>query len=199
MCMYVTLVFSGCAPTWYGIPVEPENRCSPYDRGDYQYPQSVELQIIESMYGEIYSPYTGKYYTDRYHTDIEHIVATSEAHDSGLCLASPDIRRQFASDLLNLTLASPEVNRSEKRAQDAADWLPAVNKCWFAYKVVKVRLKYGLTIDIQEAIALDKVLRTCNTCQMLFSSGGEAWSGVKEDVVAPQTNSALRKCDDNQN
>ena len=39
-------------------------------------------------------------------TDIEHIVARSEAHDSGLCAANPETRNRFASDLLNLTLAA---------------------------------------------------------------------------------------------
>ena len=32
-------------------------------------------------------------------------------HDSGLCATGPSLRRRFASDLLNLTLAAPEVNR----------------------------------------------------------------------------------------
>ena len=40
-------------------------------------------------------------------TDIEHIVATSEAHDSGLCAADRATRKQFAQDLRNLTLAPP--------------------------------------------------------------------------------------------
>ena len=35
-------------------------------------------------------------------------------------------------DLRNLTLASPRVNRHEKRGKDAAQWVPARNRCWFA-------------------------------------------------------------------
>ena len=65
-------------------------------------------------------------------TDIEHIVATSEAHDSGLCARDRPTRTRFAQDLRNLTLASPRVNRREKRAKDAAEWLPVRNRCWFA-------------------------------------------------------------------
>ena len=34
--------------TFMGLIVAPENRCSPYDRGDYPYPQSVELDIVEA-------------------------------------------------------------------------------------------------------------------------------------------------------
>ena len=44
-------------------------------------------------------------------TDIEHIVARSEAHDSGLCAASPERRREFARDIRNLTLSAPHLNR----------------------------------------------------------------------------------------
>ena len=45
-------------------------------------------------------------------------------------------RRRFATDLLNLTLAGPRVNRYEKVDDDAAEWLPAQNGCWFAARVV---------------------------------------------------------------
>ena len=41
-------------------------------------------------------------------TDIEHIVARSEAHESGPCAANPATRSEFASDVLNLTLVSPQ-------------------------------------------------------------------------------------------
>ena len=35
--------------------------------------------------GRIYEPYSGRYFESTRETDIEHIVARSEAHDSGLC------------------------------------------------------------------------------------------------------------------
>ena len=94
-------------------------------------------------------------------TDIEHIVARSEAHDSGLCAADQATKRTFANDLLNLTLASPRVNRVEKRDKDAAEWLPDKNKCWFARRVVAVKAKYDLTIDVAERESLESVLRDC--------------------------------------
>ena len=78
------------------------------------------------------------------------IVARSEAHDSGLCATDAATKRQFASDLLNLTLASAEVNRSEKSRKDATEWLPDLNRCWFASRVVEVRQQYALTIDRSE-------------------------------------------------
>jgi hypothetical protein len=148
------------AQNWRGLRVTPESRCSPYLASDYYYPQSIEARIIESLSG-IWSPYTGRTFGSRRETDIEHIVARSEAHDSGLCAATPETRRRFATDLLNLTLASPGVNREQKNDRDAAAWVPDRNQCWFADRVVRVRQKYNLTIDRREANALDQVLVSC--------------------------------------
>ena len=67
------------------------------------------------------------------------MIARSEAHDSGLCAANLATRRRFATDLLNLTLAGPRVNRYEKVDHDAAEWLPPQNRCWFAARVIAVR------------------------------------------------------------
>ena len=61
-------------------------------------------------------PYMGTCFGSTRETDIEYIVAASEAHDSGLCSADADTRARFARDLRNLTLASPRVNRCQRRA-----------------------------------------------------------------------------------
>ena len=148
-----------------GLVVAPENRCSPYDRDDYPYSQSVEQQIVESMGGIIYGPYTGSWFDSTSDTEIEHIVALSEAHYSGLCATDAETRRRFASDIVNLTLASPVVNR-RKGGKDAAEWLPDLNSCWFASRVVEVRQKYGLTIDQSEHNVLEKILSGCTSTEM---------------------------------
>ena len=113
--------------TYRGISVAPERRCAPYDRGDYAYPQSVEASIIKGI-GKVYGPYSGKCFASGRETDIEHIVALSEAHDSGLCAASAATQKQFARDPLNLTLASPSVNRNEKGLEGRSGMAPA-SKC----------------------------------------------------------------------
>ena len=107
-------------------------------------------------------------------TDIEHIVARSEAHDSGLCAADAATRRRFASDILNLTLASPSVfdNRSQKSGKDAAEWLPDLNRCWFASRVVEVRLKYALTVDERERDAIEGILSGCSSTAMIVDRPG---------------------------
>ena len=123
---------------------------------------SIEARIVAAL-GGVYGPYTGRWFASPRDTDIEHIVARSEAHDSGLCAADAASQRRFASDLLNLTLASPAVNRTHKNDKDAAEWLPDLNQCWFADRVVAVRRKFGLTIDPREAAALDRVLVGCRS------------------------------------
>ena len=148
---------------WRGLTIAAEERCSAYDPNDYSYSQSLEEEIVATMDGAVYGPYTGTHFNNMGETDIEHVVARPEAHDSGLCRARPEERVGFASDLLNLTLASPMVNRYEKSTHDAAEWMPKVNQCWFADRVVQVRLKYGLTIDQQEADALEAVLSNCSS------------------------------------
>ena len=149
---------------WRGLVVESESRCpdADYDRDDYgtRY-RSKEDEIVEEL-GSVFDPYTGICYDSETETDIEHIVALQEAHHSGMCLADTETKRTFAGDLLNLTLAAPEVNR-EKSSQDAGDWTPEMNKCWFANRVLQVKLKYGMTVDRDEAAALELVLVGCES------------------------------------
>ena len=99
-------------------------------------------------------------------TDIEHIVATSEAPDSGLCAVDRPSRTRFAQDLRDLTLASPQVNRFQKSGKDAGERLPDQNRCWFAGRVVKVKRAYGLTVDRREAAALYRIFRDCASTSM---------------------------------
>ena len=178
----VLIVDAACAAeTWRGLTVAPEHRCSP-------------------VRGAIYGPYTGTCFGSTNETDIEHIVATSEAHDSGLCARDRMTRARFATDLRNLTLAGPQVNRRQKRAKDAAEWLPDRNRCWFAARVVEVRRAYDLTIDRREAAALERILAQCE------STGMEPLVCVRSTTpkpsAAPSHNDggdALARYDDNRN
>ena len=119
----------------------------------------------------MYGTYTGRYYASRREIDIEHMVATSEAHDSGLCAADAATKRRFAGDLLNLTLAVPAVNRRQKSWKDAGGWMPRMNQCWFAGRVVAVKRKYGLSVDTREARALEGVLSGCRSTEMVMAEG----------------------------
>ncbi len=152
---------------WRGLAIAQEDRCAPYDRRDYAYNSRVlEPELVREL-GGVYGPYTGRCFDNARQTDVEHVIALSEGHDSGMCGRSQGEKARFASDPLNLTLASPEVNREEKRHYDAAEWLPEKNACWFAARVVSVRQKYGLTIDQAEAEALEYVLSACDSTDLV--------------------------------
>ena len=181
--------------------IADEHRCSPYDSDDYPYSPSVEPRIVASMGGIVYGPYTGTWFDSTSQTDIEHIVARSEAHDSGLCATDAETKRRFASDLLNLTLASPTVNRSQKSGKDATDWLPDLNRCWFASRVVEVRQQYALTIDRSERDVLESILSDCTSIAMTVvqqSRPGQTATPVP-DPGGGQTSDALQLYDDNGN
>ena len=149
--------------TWRGIRVAPECRCTPYDRdNDYPYPQSIEARIADRL-GGMWSPYDGTRFDSLRESDIEHVIAVSEAHDSGL------VRRQRRrAPALRARPGQPDarhpgtLNRYQKRDHDAAEWLPERNRCWFAATIVAVRREYDLTIDQREAAALDAVLKGCD-------------------------------------
>ena len=189
--------------TWRGLTVAAEYRCSPYDADDYPYSQSVEPRIVADMGGIIYGPYTGRTFSSTRETDIEHIVARSEAHDSGLCAASDATRRRFSSDLLNLTLASPSVNRHQKSGKDAADWLPELNQCWFAARTVQVKREYGLSVDPREASALDAVLSGCSSFELVVvSAPPQAQTDISsrsQRTGSPSNTDPLSMYDDNGN
>ncbi|MCY4508617.1 MAG: MlaD family protein [Acidobacteria bacterium] len=126
----------GCpvdAETWRGLQVCEEQPREGYDRDAFGSAySSLEDDIIDMLPptmragGQVYTPYSCLAFDIRADgtaaTDIEHIVALAEAHDSGIADAR---RRDIAADLDNLTIADPRVNRTEKSDRDASDWTPA--------------------------------------------------------------------------
>ena len=109
------LLFVVCgagAETWRGLTIAPEYRCSPYNRKlDYFYSQAVEREIVRRL-GAVYGPYTGTCFDTRRETDIEHMVAASEAHDSGLV-------RQGSGDAgtFRLGLAEPDLGGAARQPE----------------------------------------------------------------------------------
>ena len=148
------------AETWMGLRVcdEAERRTG-YSRDAYGSAyRRLEDQIVAGLPqvgGQVYTPYTCTLFDIQADgtatTDIEHIVALAEAHDSGI--AAKD-RGEIASDLLNLTIAVPSVNQNDKSDRDAGEWGPPENRGWFAAQVVAVKQKYGLSVDPAERDAL---------------------------------------------
>ncbi len=202
LALFAAAAASAAADTYRGLEVVPEHRCSPYDPNDYRYPQSVEAELV-AEYGMVYGPYTGTCFDSPGETDIEHVVARSEAHDSGLCGASRATRRAFARDRLNLTLASPTVNRHRKSAKDVAQWQPPRNACWYANRTIEVRRKYGLTIDPAEATAVEAILSRCDSVDMVMYCADGGTASARQEPTAGDVPEggvdALAMWDDNGN
>ena len=153
---------------WKGLVVAPEDNCSDYDRDLYPYDSGAD-RTISDMMGGMYAPYEDTCFDTLYGNDgasIEHMVAMHQAHVSGMCAASPEMRYRFSNDLLNLTLATPGVN-SNKSNQDVANWQPTHNKCWFVWRVFQVKKKYGMTVDAAERDAMQALFEEC-TADKLF-------------------------------
>ena len=147
-------LYVGCsadAETWRGLRVCTERLRDGYGRDAFGTGyRSLEDEIIAALPptmkedGQVYTPYSCLAFdvtpSGTAATDIEHIVALAEAHDSGI---DDDRRRGIASDLDNLTIADPTVNRSHKGARDAAEWMPTRHGAWFAERVIQVKLNTG--------------------------------------------------------
>ena len=102
---------------------------------------------------------------------------------------------------MNLTLASPAVNRSQKSGKDATEWLPDLNQCWFANRVVEVRQQYSLTVDQRERDVLEGILSGCTSTAMVVVQQSRP-AQTATPVPAPgggQTGDALQQYDDNGN
>lgn len=154
------------------LNVEPENDCGKhYSHYQYVYlayrgDEDLENRIARNQ-GGIFSPYDKITYDSIKETDIEHIVARKQAHLSGFaCKSTEQTKRSFVTDLNNLTLATPKVNRGDKRDKDAANYMPQENKCWFAATVIRVKFLYNLSIDKRERDALYKTVSTCHDYEM---------------------------------
>lgn len=152
-----------------GVPVERETTRRDYDRDDYSYPASIEARIVESQ-GGVFSPYSLRCFGSTAETDIDHIVAAVEAHESGMWDAAEAEKEAFARDLANLTLAAPELNRREKSDKDPGEWMPENNRCWYVGKYVEIKRKYGLSMDQAEADAVLAVYETCDSFDIMKPS-----------------------------
>ncbi len=156
---------------WLGLLVTPEARCAPFNPADYPVPNVPDSPLIDDEARTLCSLYTNQCRGANQDLLLDPVVPLAEAHDSGLCAADSETRSAFAADPLNLAVAVPGTFLEQKRDQDAADWLPSRNRCWYAETVVRVRQAYGLSIDLPEVDALIEVLTRCIVENARFRPG----------------------------
>jgi hypothetical protein len=108
---------------------------------------------------------------------IDHVVALSDAWQTGAQQLDPATRERLANDPLNLVATAGPVNQA-KGESDAASWLPPHRPAWCAYvaRQVAVKLTYALWVTAAERDAIAGVLVGCPG-QPLPTGGGSRLGG----------------------
>lgn len=122
-----------------------------------------------SLYGyRSYPPATsrGFYSQGLCNTNIDHVVALKDAHESGAARWNSALRIQFANDRLNHVPACPSVNSSKgsstpsdfKRKSSDGRGLdyPIIPWCAYVGIYYQVKLKYGLSFKNNNPLVFEK-------------------------------------------
>ena len=118
--------------------------------------------------GILNDPYTGKVINFMRGKDtseqvqIDHVVALSDAWQSGAQEISAQERLQLANDPENLLAVDGPANQ-QKSDSDAATWLPANAsfRCSYVARQIRVKAKYHLWVKPAEKEAMINVLTPC--------------------------------------
>jgi Protein of unknown function (DUF1524) len=125
------------------------------------------------MQGVLQDPYTGK--TVQFvrspegsdDVQIDHVVALSNAWQTGAQLLTYDDRNGLANDPLNLLAVDGPAN-VKKGDSDAATWLPPNKdyRCRYVARQIAVKQKYRLWITVAEKGAMQGILNSCPDQQL---------------------------------
>ncbi len=116
--------------------------------------------------GTLADPYTGKTIdfvkAQASKVQIDHVVALSDAWQTGAQQLPAGVRLQLANDPLNLLAVDGAANQ-QKGDSDAASWLPPrkVFRCAYVSRQVAVKVRYKLWITPAERAAIARVLSSC--------------------------------------
>lgn len=116
--------------------------------------------------GSLADPYGGQLVPflkqDASKVQIDHVVAMGNAWATGAQAWDAERLRQFANDPGNLLATQGRLNQ-QKRAGDAATWLPPAKgfRCAYVARQVAVKAAYGLWVTPPEREAVARVLAAC--------------------------------------
>ena len=93
---------------------------------------------------------------------IDHVVALSNAWQTGAFKLTADQRKALANDPLNLFAVKGRLN-SQKGDGDAATWLPPLKsfRCTYVAQQISVKAKYSLWVVAPEKAAMSAILAKC--------------------------------------
>ena len=95
---------------------------------------------------------------------IDHVVALSNAWQTGAFKLSAEQRKALANDPMNLFAVKGRLN-SQKGDGDAATWLPPLKsfRCTYVAQQIAVKAKYSLWVVAPEKAAMSAILAKCPT------------------------------------
>jgi len=126
--------------------------------------------------GELLDPYSGKIINfvrgnvTSMEVQIDHVVALSNAWQTGAFKLSLAKRTEFANDPLNLLAVQGRLN-SQKGDGDAATWLPPLKsyRCKYVARQIGVKAKYDLWVTPPEKSAMQSILAKCPNQEVITS------------------------------
>ena len=127
--------------------------------------ESADCKIVS---GTLNDPYTGKVImfqrgeTTSALVQIDHVVALSNAWQTGAQLLTPEQRETLANDPLELLAVDGAANQ-QKSDGDAATWLPSNKafRCQYIARQIAVKQKYNLWVTPPEKQAMQGALSKC--------------------------------------
>jgi hypothetical protein len=93
---------------------------------------------------------------------VDHLIALSDAYQTGAQQLTAEQRKQLANDPINLMAADGPTNGS-KSDSNAASWLPPNKsfRCEYVAKQTLVKSKYNLWMIEAEKAKITEVLASC--------------------------------------
>lgn len=130
--------------------------------------RDITVADCEVQHGILDDPYTGSTIdfvrgpSTSAEVQIDHVVALSNAWQTGAAYWEYDKRVAFANDPLELLAVDGDANQ-QKSAGDAATWLPPYKpfRCQYVARQIAVKAKYNLWITSPEYDAMARILQMC--------------------------------------
>jgi len=136
------------------------------DLSSIKYKDGTKECVVQS--GILIDPYSGEKISflrgvaTSAEVQIDHVVALSNAWQTGAFKLTYDKRLAFANDPMNLLAVKGRLN-SQKGDGDAATWLPPRKniRCAYVAQQIVVKAKYGLWVTKPEKAAMLNLLNQC--------------------------------------
>ena len=156
-------------PTWADVDrngCDTRNDILKRDLTGEVFKEKTRNCVVQS--GTLIDPYSGETInftrgnTSSMEVQIDHVVALSNAWQTGAFKLSIKERTAFANDPMNLLAVKGRLN-SQKNDGDAATWLPPLKsyRCDYVARQIAVKIKYKLWFTAPEKEAMIRILKSC--------------------------------------